>query len=70
MSIDINTLRGLATVLCFVAFLAVVLWAWSDARRKDFEQAAQLPFVDEESPGDKVHFVSAEPEERTEGRGC
>ena len=50
MSIDINTLRALATVLCFFAFLAVVLWAWSDGKRKDFEQAALLPFADDEPP--------------------
>ncbi len=47
MDIDINTLRGLATVFCLVAFIAVVLWAYSDRKHKDFEEAANLPFQDE-----------------------
>lgn len=44
MDIDINTLRGLATVFCMVAFIGVVLWAYSDRKRKDFDEAANLPF--------------------------
>lgn len=47
MEIDINTLRGLATVLCMMAFIAVVLWAYSDRKHKDFDEAANLPFADE-----------------------
>ena len=46
MDIDINTLRGLATVFCMVAFIGVVLWAYSDRKRKDFDEAANLPFSD------------------------
>ena len=47
MDIDINTLRGLATVFCMLAFLGIVLWAYSDRKRKDFDEAANLPFQDE-----------------------
>lgn len=43
---DINDLRGLATVLCMIGFLAVVYWAYSPARKKRFDEAAQLPFAD------------------------
>ena len=45
---DINTLRGIATVLVMVAFLGVCLWAYSDRRKKTFEDAAHLPFADDE----------------------
>lgn len=44
---DINTLRSVATVLVAVAFFAVCWWAFSPSRRKQFDEAAQLPFADE-----------------------
>ncbi len=47
MELDINTLRGLATVFCMTAFIGVVLWAYSDRKNKDFNEAANLPFEDE-----------------------
>jgi cytochrome c oxidase cbb3-type subunit IV len=50
---DINDLRSLATVLVFVAFLGVCIWAFSPSRRKQFNEAAQLPFADEPLRGDK-----------------
>ncbi len=40
-------LRSLSTVLAFVAFISICLWAYSRKRRDDFEQAANLPFADE-----------------------
>ncbi|MGI3130235.1 cbb3-type cytochrome oxidase subunit 3 [Halopseudomonas pachastrellae] len=45
---DINTLRGLGTVFAFIAFVGVVIWAYSASKKKDFDEAAQLPFADEE----------------------
>ena len=44
MEIDINTLRSLATVTCFLAFIGIVWWAWSSRRASDFAEAANLPF--------------------------
>ncbi|MBU2704529.1 CcoQ/FixQ family Cbb3-type cytochrome c oxidase assembly chaperone [Zooshikella marina] len=44
---DINTLRGLATVFAMIAFLAVCFWAYSSKRKKQFDEAANLPFADE-----------------------
>lgn len=49
--ISIGTLRSLSTVLAFVAFIAVCLWAYSRQRREDFEEAAALPFADEDPSG-------------------
>ncbi|MEH6552093.1 MAG: cbb3-type cytochrome c oxidase subunit 3 [Pseudomonadales bacterium] len=46
---DINTLRGIATILAMTAFLGVVWWAYSDKRKKDFSEAANLPFADEQN---------------------
>ena len=41
---DINTLRSLVTVLTFVSFVGIVIWAYSGRARRGFEEAAQLPF--------------------------
>lgn len=44
---DMNDLRSLSTVLVFVAFIGVCWWAYSPSRKKQFEEAANLPFGDE-----------------------
>ena len=44
---DINILRSIATVLFFVAFLWVTLWAYSKKQKDTFNDAAHLPFADE-----------------------
>ena len=44
---DINELRSLTTLFMFVAFLGIVVWAWRGSRRKDFDEAARLPFADD-----------------------
>lgn len=41
---DINDFRSLATVTCFIALMGVFWWAYSPKRKKDFDEAAQLPF--------------------------
>ncbi|PRB81940.1 cbb3-type cytochrome c oxidase subunit 3 [Pseudomonas sp. MYb185] len=45
---DINTLRGIATIFAMVAFIGVVIWAYSSYKKKDFDEAAQLPFADDD----------------------
>ena len=44
---DIGTLRGLGTILVFVAMIAIILWAYSSKRKKSVDEAANLPFADE-----------------------
>ena len=44
---DINTLRGLATVFALIAFISVCLWAYSSKRKSSFDEAANLPFADD-----------------------
>ncbi|WP_297724345.1 cbb3-type cytochrome c oxidase subunit 3 [Limnohabitans sp. Rim8] len=41
---DINTLRAWVTVLTFVVFMGIVIWACSRRNQAAFEEAAQLPF--------------------------
>jgi cytochrome c oxidase cbb3-type subunit 4 len=45
---DINDLRGLSTLFLMVTFIGLCIWAYSSKRKKTFDDAAQLPFADEE----------------------
>lgn len=42
---DIGLIRGLGTLVVFVAFVGVVLWTYNSKRRSSFDEAAQLPFA-------------------------
>jgi cytochrome c oxidase cbb3-type subunit 4 len=39
-------MSGLITLALTLLFLAVFAWAWRDARRGDFDDAARLPLDD------------------------
>jgi len=45
---DINDLRGLSTAFLMVTFIGLCFWAYSSKRKKTFDDAANLPFADEE----------------------
>ncbi len=40
-------IRGIGTAVVFIAFIGVVLWAYSSKRKSSFDEAANLPFADE-----------------------
>lgn len=41
---DITSLRIVVTLTSFVTFVAIWLWAWFKSNKKDFDEAANLPF--------------------------
>jgi cytochrome c oxidase cbb3-type subunit 4 len=45
---DINDLRSITTVLLFVTFIAIVVWAYSGKRKQAFDEAASLAVGDED----------------------
>lgn len=45
---DINDLRGLSTIFLMMAFIGLCVWAYSKKRKPEFDEAANLPFADEE----------------------
>ena len=45
---DTNDLRALFTVVTFVTFVAILRWAFSGKRKQTFDEAALLPFTDDE----------------------
>jgi cytochrome c oxidase cbb3-type subunit 4 len=46
---DINTVRGLITLVLMLAFVAMVVWLVFGTRAKDFESVASLPLMDDET---------------------
>lgn len=50
---DINFLRGLATVFVMMAFVAVCVWVYVLRSERDFDEAANSPFADEEDGEDE-----------------
>ncbi len=47
MEFDINTLRSIATVVSFITFIGILVWAYSRRNAADFEEASKLPFEQE-----------------------
>jgi cytochrome c oxidase cbb3-type subunit IV len=44
MDFEINTLRSVATVVSFITFIGILVWAYSRRNAADFEEASKLPF--------------------------
>lgn len=47
---DIDSFRSAVTAVSLVCFLGIVWWAYSKHARKGFEEAAMLPFEEDELP--------------------
>ena len=45
---DINTVRIAVTVISFVTVIGILIWAYSGGARKDFNEAAMLPFLEDD----------------------
>ena len=50
---DINTFRGLLTLVLMLAFLGVWIWAWSGRRKRDFDESAALPLEEDGQASDR-----------------
>ncbi|WP_347331273.1 cbb3-type cytochrome oxidase subunit 3 [Marinimicrobium locisalis] len=59
---DQGTLGAISTVLVAIAFVAVCWWAFSPRRKKRFDDAANLPFADEDQNGKKPESSGFEEE--------
>ena len=42
---DVNTLRIIATLLCFATFIGLLVWAYASRNRTRFEEDAKIPFL-------------------------
>ncbi len=45
---DTGTFRGIITGLLILAFIGITVWAYSKRRKPDFDEAANLPFADDD----------------------
>lgn len=53
---DMGTFSGLITLILIFAFIGIALWAYSKRRKPDFDEAANLPFADDdEQPTSDKH---------------
>ena len=48
---DVNTLRALLTLACFLAFVGICIWAYGGKRRELFAEAARVPLLDDADTG-------------------
>ena len=46
---DINDLRSAVTVISLMTFLGIVAWAWSRRNQSRFDEAAMLPFQNDDA---------------------
>ena len=58
---DVNDLRVAITVASLVLFIALMLHTWSRRRRAEYEEAAMLPFAEDQAgrPSAERAFVPA-----------
>jgi len=50
---DQGIVGSIFTVIVFVSFIGVVWWAFSSRNKKKFDEAANLPFADEDKEKSK-----------------
>lgn len=51
MDMDINTLRSFITLLSLAMFIGLMVWTWNRHQKRGFDEAAQLPFLDDDQAG-------------------
>ncbi len=44
MEFDVNFFRSVSTLVSFLSFVGIIVWAFSRKNAADFDQAANLPF--------------------------
>ncbi|MCX2541550.1 CcoQ/FixQ family Cbb3-type cytochrome c oxidase assembly chaperone [Pseudomonas sp. COW5] len=50
LEMSVGLIRGLGTVVVFLAFVGLTLWVFNRKRTPEFAEARLLPFADEPQP--------------------
>ena len=50
---DFTLIQSIWSIVVFVTFIGIVFWAFSSKRKSDFDEAARLPFDEDELADDK-----------------
>jgi len=45
---DYSLIQSIWTIVVLVLFIGIVIWAWSGKRKERFEEAANIPFAEDE----------------------
>lgn len=45
---DINTIRAALTIILIIAFLGLVVWAWSSKRKETFDELSRMPLEEDD----------------------
>jgi len=48
MIMDIGIVQGIWTIIVMIVFIGIVIWAWSGKRKREFDEAANIPFNEED----------------------
>ena len=49
---DINIVREAVTVISFIIFMGILLWAYGTGSKRGFDQAAMIPCEEDNAPDD------------------
>ena len=60
---DVNDLRTIITTASFLIFIGIVFWAYSGRQKSRFDEAANLPFADEEMQQRTIEKISSAEQE-------
>ncbi len=58
---DVNDWRGVYTLILMASFIGLIIWAYSKRRKKDFDEAANLPFADDETNEKTIKHGDSKP---------
>lgn len=64
---DFSFAHSVWTVMMFLLFIGIVIWAWSGKRKQAFDEAAHLPFEDDEPHLDQSNLAQTKSEEHNNG---
>jgi cytochrome c oxidase cbb3-type subunit 4 len=65
---NIGILQGIGTILAMAAFVGVCVWAWSSKNKQRFDEAAQLPFMDDDLGTDNSENNNTQDSQEDQGR--
>jgi cytochrome c oxidase cbb3-type subunit 4 len=49
-----SLIQSVWTVVVLVLFVGIVIWAWSGKRKQAFDEAANIPFNEDDKPAEKI----------------
>jgi cytochrome c oxidase cbb3-type subunit 4 len=51
---DDSLIQSVWTLVVLVLFVGIVIWAWSSKRKQEFDEAANIPFHEDDTSAEKT----------------